>query len=515
VRDTGLTVEGKFTVPSALPNTAEQVQVRRAVGFVLMSALVPGSVQSFAGNQRVGRVALRVFGGVAALLLLIVIGLLAFRSFTVGLLLTPLVAATLRVLVWVLFVGWLLLLLDAWRLARPLRLERKPRLGLTVLALASAVIAGLITSVAASAFTGAANLGEVLSGGGDTKAKDGRYNVLLLGADAAAHREGLRPDSINVASVDAATGRTVLFGLPRNMQRVPFPESSPLRTLYPDGYVCDDGECMLNGIYTLGEEHADLYPGQEAGLAAIKEAVSETLGLELNYYAMVDMGGFEALIDAMGGIRLDIAKPIPIGGVSTKIKGYIEPGTNVLLDGYHALWFARSRAESSDYERMVRQKCVMSAMAQQLDPMTVATKFGELSEAGGDLLRTDVGRGEAYELAELALKAKGLKVSSVNFAPPLIVSAHPDFALIRETVQKKIAQSEAKDEDKSDAKDKSEDKGDEKKGSGSAAPTTKPSATQEPAPSTTSPAPTGSTSQAPQEPYTETEDLDAVCTVSG
>ena len=502
MRDTGLTVEGKFTVPSALPNTAEQVQVRRAVGFVLMSALVPGSVQSFAGNQRVGRVALRVFGGVAALLVLIVIGLFAFRSFTVGLLLTPLVAATLRVLVWVLFVGWLLLLLDAWRLARPLRLGRKPRLGLTAFALVSAVIAGLVTSVAASAFTGAANLGEVLSGGGDAKAKDGRYNVLLLGADAAAHREGLRPDSINVASVDAATGRTVLFGLPRNMHRVPFPESSPLRALYPNGFVCDDGECMLNGIYTLGEEHADLYPGQEAGLAAIKEAVSETLGLELNYYAMVDMGGFEALIDAMGGIRLDIAKPIPIGGVSTKIKGYIEPGKNVLLDGYHALWFARSRAESSDYERMVRQKCVMSAMAQQLDPMTVATKFGELSEAGGDLLRTDVGRGEAYELAELALKAKGLKVSSVNFAPPLIVSAHPDFGLIRETVQKKIAQSEAKDK----AKDA--------KGAGSAKPTEKTSAAEKPASTPSSSTPSEPASQAPQEPYTETEDLDAVCTVS-
>ena len=489
-------------MPSALPHTAEQVQVRRAVGFVLMSALVPGSVQSFAGNQRVGRVALRVFGGVAALLVLIVIGLFAFRSFTVGLLLTPLVAATLRVLVWVLFVGWLLLLLDAWRLARPLRLGRKPRLGLTAFALVSAVIAGLVTSVAASAFTGAANLGEVLSGGGDAKAKDGRYNVLLLGADAAAHREGLRPDSINVASVDAATGRTVLFGLPRNMQRVPFPESSPLRALYPNGFVCDDGECMLNGIYTLGEEHADLYPGQEAGLAAIKEAVSETLGLELNYYAMVDMGGFEALIDAMGGIRLDIAKPIPIGGVSTKIKGYIEPGKNVLLDGYHALWFARSRAESSDYERMVRQKCVMSAMAQQLDPMTVATKFGELSEAGGDLLRTDVGRGEAYELAELALKAKGLKVSSVNFAPPLIVSARLDFGLIRETVQKKIAQSEAKDK----AKDA--------KGAGSAKPTEKTSAAEKPASTPSSSTPSEPASQAPQEPYTETEDLDAVCTVS-
>ena len=88
--------------------------------------------------------------------------------------------------------------------------------------------------------------------------KEGRYNVLLLGADSAADREGLRPDSINVASIDAATGRTVLFGLPRNLQKVRFPESSPLRDLYPDGYVCEDGACMLNGIWTLGEEHADL-----------------------------------------------------------------------------------------------------------------------------------------------------------------------------------------------------------------------------------------------------------------
>ncbi|HMR13066.1 MAG TPA: LytR family transcriptional regulator, partial [Arachnia sp.] len=143
--------------------------------------------------------------------------------------------------------------------------------------------------------------------------------------------------------------------------------------------------------------------------------------------------------------------------------------------------------ESSDYERMVRQKCVMSAMAQQLDPMTVATKFGELSEAGGDLLRTDLGRGEAYELAELALKAKGLKVASVNFAPPLVVSAQPDFALIRETVREKIAQSEAKDEAKEN--------------------TDKPASSA----SSSSSAPA---SPAAQEPYTETEDLDAVCTVS-
>ena len=74
-------------MPSALPHAATQVQARRAVGFILMSALAPGSVQSFVGNQRVGRFALRVFGAVLGVIVLIVIGLLAFRSFTVGVLL--------------------------------------------------------------------------------------------------------------------------------------------------------------------------------------------------------------------------------------------------------------------------------------------------------------------------------------------------------------------------------------------------------------------------------------------
>ena len=180
---------------------------------------------------------------------------------------------------------------------------------------------------------------------------------------------------------------------------------------------------MLNGVYTLGQEHADLYPGKEAGLTAMKEAVSETLGLELNYYAMVDLAGFQKLVDAMGGINLDIGKRIPIGGVGSEIYGWIEPGTNVHLDGYHALWFARSRADSDDYERMTRQKCVMAAMAKQLDPGTVATKFVDLAEAGSDIARTDAGTDQLPELVELAIKGKALPIESVNFAPP--PPAHP------------------------------------------------------------------------------------------
>lgn len=477
-------------MPATQPTEAQSVQARRALGFIVMSALLPGSVQRFAGNHRVGRIAGRAYGAAALLGLLVLIGLWLWRGPTVGVLLTPWVATILRFTLWVLFAGWVLLLLDSWRLARPLRLPRRPRLVLSITALVLLLAVGGVTTVAANALVAARNVGEVFGGGGEAQVKDGRYNILLLGADSEADREGLRPDSINVASIDAATGRTVLFGLPRNLQKVRFPESSPLRDLYPDGYVCEDGACMLNGIWTLGEEHTDLYPGEQAGLTAMKEAVEETLGLELNYYALVDMHGFSALIDAMGGIRLDIAKPIPIGGGGSKISGYIEPGKDVLLDGYHALWFARSRAESSDYERMVRQKCVMSAMVQQLDPATVATKFVELSEAGGDLLKTDVGTGAIADLAELALQVREQKITSVNFAPPLIISADPDFELIRATVDEKLS-----------------------------APAPEPAASS-PAASTgasdgsSEAAPSPSPDAATQEPYTETPDLEAVCSVS-
>lgn len=424
----------------------QRVRTRRAIGFIVMSALLPGSVQLFAGNKSVGRLAVRVFGGAVGLAFLAGVGMIAARGVTVGIVVTPVVLLCARIVLWVLLACWLALLVDSWRLAHPLGLERSRRLALTAVTFTLAVVTGIITAVGASGLAALGNVAEVFEGGGDTHAKEGRYNILLLGADASADREGLRPDSINVASVDAKTGRTVIFGLPRNLEKVPFPATSPLHDVYPDGYICGEHACMLNGVYMLGMDYADRYPGQDAGRAAMKEAVSEILGIDINYYALIDMGGFESLVDAMGGIRLNIGKPIPIGGVSTKVSGYIAPGDDVLLDGFEALWFARSRVESDDYERMVRQKCVMAAMAEQFDPRSVATKFVDLSEASRDILSTDVGSEAIVELSELALKAKSLPIASVNLAPPLIQSADPDFDLIRATVEEAVAESKQLDE---------------------------------------------------------------------
>lgn len=424
------------------------VRQRRAIGLIVLSAVLPGSAQLVAGNRSVGKWALRIWAGALGVLLLGVLGLLFLRGWMVQVLLTGWVASSLKVAAWALFIGWAAMLVDAWRLGRPPKLRRKVRLGLTFACLGLVAVAGFGTSVVASAFTAAEVTSSVFTGGGEREQQRGRYNVLLLGVDAAEDREGIRPDSINVASVDAETGRTVLFGLPRNLQRVRFPADSPLQEVYPNGFRCPDGSCMLNGVYTLGQDHADLYDEsvEDPGIQAMKEAVSETLGIKLNYYAMVDMAGFSEIIDAMGGITVTVNKAVPIGGVTSPVSGYIGPGEDLHLDGYHALWLARSRHDSSDYERMVRQKCVMNAMVRQLDPLTVATKFLDLSRAGANVVRTDVGVDHLAELVELALDAKDLPIETVNFVPPMITAANPDFELIRERVAQTISESQALDD---------------------------------------------------------------------
>jgi anionic cell wall polymer biosynthesis LytR-Cps2A-Psr (LCP) family protein len=89
-----------------------------------------------------------------------------------------------------------------------------------------------------------------------------RYNLLLLGFDSA-HENQARPDSITVASIDVETGRTVLFSLPRNLQKAPFSQDSPLHAKYPDGYQCESTEhpCMLNTIYAAASDAEELFPG--------------------------------------------------------------------------------------------------------------------------------------------------------------------------------------------------------------------------------------------------------------
>lgn len=433
---------------------SDQVKLRRALTFFAMTLVLPGSAQLAAGNKRVGRVALRIWAGLWILAL--AFGLLALlsRGTAISIIAFPPTLRIVQALVIILGVGWIGLFVDAWRISRPPELARGHRLGFGILNLA---LVFLITGgmVASATMISAQHdlMASVFAGGGDSHAKDGRFNVLLMGGDAGADRVGLRPDSMTVASIDAVTGRTVLLSLPRNMENVPFPATSPLHKVFPQGYSCADHSCMLNAVYTYAMAHASLYPGvKDPGAQATMEAAEGVTGLSINYYALVDLKGFQALINAVGGITVTVNTRLPIGGQTpgAKVKNYIEPGRQH-LDGYHALWFARSRHADSDYARMERQKCVMNAMLDQLDPVTVLTKFNQIASAGKQIMATDIPTSDIDKLMELALKARKKPITSVAFVPPSVWPGNPDFAKVHAMVATKITAAETADEPKAKA----------------------------------------------------------------
>ena len=412
-----------------------------------MTLVLPGSAQLAGGSRRLGRVAIRIWATLWLLVLLA--GLLMIiqpKAALAALTLGPTLKA-IQIGIIVVGLGWVALIVDAWRLAHPRELGRSGQIVFSVLSLAVAfTIFGGFLAAASMATAQHELTATVFAGGGDQVAKQGRYNILLLGGDAGRDRVGLRPDSMTVASVDTETGRTVLISLPRNLQAVPFPSYSPLHDRFPHGYRCSDGSCMLNAIYTYASEHRGLYPGvQNPGAQATKEAVEGATGLKINYWVLIDLKGFESLVDSVGGITMDVYRRVPIGGGSSKLYGYVEAGKNRRLTGFEALWFARSRSDSSDYDRMLRQKCVMRAMLNEFDPITVLTKFNGIAAASRQAVATDIPTAEIGTMIDLALKARGLPVSSAAMVPPLINPNSPDFDLVHRTVQKKIEASEAID----------------------------------------------------------------------
>jgi LCP family protein required for cell wall assembly len=283
----------------------------------------------------------------------------------------------------------------------------------------------------------------------------------------------------------------VLIGLPRNMAKVPFPAGTEMAKQFPNGFEWKNcgHDCYLNGVYTWAMGHKQFFPGvKEPGLLATQQAVEGLTGLKVNYYVLIDIAGFQHLLDAVGGITVDVGKKVPIGGIGSPIKGYIQPGKNQHLDGYHAMWFARSRAGASDYERMTRQKCVMTAMLNQLSPQKVLTKFQSIASASKEVVQTNVPAGELGTMTDLALDSKKLPVSSFSPVPPLIRTGDPDFGLIRSKVAEAIGKSEALDKAASDGNGK-------KSNTPSSTPTKKPSK-----PSST-----------PSKPTTDVEDVASIC----
>lgn len=393
-------------------------------------------------RARVGQIVLRSWAGLLLALVLLVPTWLINREFVLGLFTHQLLLRALALLLFAAAIGWPLLILDAWQLGGVRQLPVGSRRRIAVLAgLLVVITCGLPIATGQRVWAGADLLDGVFGSTMRSSAADGRYNVLLLGGDAGPDRIGTRPDSVNLASIDADTGRTALISLPRNLQNIPFPAGSLAARALPKGWSCGD-TCLLNALYTWGGQHKQYFPGvKDPGAEAMKQAVQAITGLKVNYYVLIDLQGFRSMIDAVGGINIDVETRVPIGGETSPISGWIEPGQRH-LNGFHALWYARSRTTTSDYDRMARQRCVMTAMVNQLDPGTLLAHFQQIAAAGSKVVSTDIPAAELPTFITLGGEAKSRRIESVQFVPPLIVPKHPDYRLIRSRVAAVIADSE-------------------------------------------------------------------------
>jgi LCP family protein required for cell wall assembly len=433
---------------------SETVRFRRALGLLAMTLVLPGMAQLTCGSKAVGRAALRIVGLVV---LTVVIGYAILgKHGVIKLGLNTAALTTFEVAVVVLGLCWLALFVDAWRLGRPPSLRRPHRFLSAGLSLT--LMAGVTTPLAYGAYLIDIQrnlVNGVLVHGGIGDLYNGRLNIALLGGDGGLDRVGVRTDSISLVSIDMSTGKSVLFSLPRNLRYVQFPPGTVMAKKFPNGFPD-----FAYGIYTWALANKGLFPGvANPGALVVEQALAQTLGIPVHYYALVNLQGFQDIVDAIGGVTIRVDERLPIGGghetgvcdlpgggcregKENPILGWIEPGLQH-LNGYRALWYARSRATTTDYDRMRRQKCLMGAILKQANPLTVLENYSKLAGAAHKVLLTDLTTGAVDGLLGVADKARKQSFTSVQFTNQVIDPDAPDLSVIRAKVQQAIAASDA------------------------------------------------------------------------
>jgi len=242
-----------------------------------------------------------------------------------------------------------------------------------------------------------------------------RLNILLIGGDYGQGRTGIRTDTMITVSIDIVTGEAAMFSVARNWTQSPLPEGMGVWdcACYPE---------LINELWVAGTQYPDAFPGPGTPSEnAVKGVIGRFLGVEIDYYAMVNLDGFVEIVDALGGV--DIYVPSKVidenypheDGSVERIE--IDPGWQQ-MDGHLALAYARTRHQDSDYFRMSRQRCVIEAMIEKADPVSLLLNFGNFADVIKRTMQTDIPLEALPQLIELLPAVDIDNVVSIRFIPP-------------------------------------------------------------------------------------------------
>jgi len=223
-----------------------------------------------------------------------------------------------------------------------------------------------------------------VAGGEDRPAGPGpdeRLNVLVVGVDAAPGRTSVLTDTMMVVSFDPVGKTASMVSLPRDLVNVPLGGG-------------DDYGPKLNSLMSYADRHPKDFP--KGGLRTLQDAVGALLGIPIQYYATMEFDGFIDMVDAVGGVDIDVSKPIDdpgYDGFGAGRRGWSITAGDHHLDGVNALAYARSRksAGESDFTRAGRQQQIIVALKDAAtDGGSVFWELPGLLGAVGDSIRTDL-----------------------------------------------------------------------------------------------------------------------------
>jgi LCP family protein required for cell wall assembly len=230
-------------------------------------------------------------------------------------------------------------------------------------------------------------------------------------------------DVMLLVEVDVATGRVAMFGFPRNMMNVPLPPGAA-RNASP----CGCFKKLLNEVYTDATfYYPQLWPGEGSvsGIGAVRATISELAQRPIDAVLVADLWGVIKVVDAMGGIDMNVTEPIYDKNYPDPMLGSIELriGTGQQhFNGRLALAYARSRHQDSDYGRMRRQQALLLAIRDQLGAATILNSPA-LAAAAKGYVWTDLPRNSLPNLVDLFSRAATAQVRLYRFAP----SAYPAY----------------------------------------------------------------------------------------
>jgi len=198
-----------------------------------------------------------------------------------------------------------------------------------------------------------------------------RITFLLIGVDFMTGRSHALTDSMILATLDVHTNKATIISVPRDTANF---------DLYYGGWV--GPSFKLNELMSAASSPS--FGSPDSGVRTLAREVGFLVGLPVDYYAAVDLEGFVKIVNAMGGVDLDVKV-----AVNDPFTGTFVPVGPIHMDGHLALKYARSRESSTDYARSRRQQEVLIALARKVVTPEVVPQLPTLLSLAGTTIATD------------------------------------------------------------------------------------------------------------------------------